>query len=345
MRPGSGNIILSGLVMATTRPAAASSTGVAVLVLLGHRRPPSPTAPSCSRAPTRCTSPLGRRRRRQLAWRMSLSPVQLAPLRGVRLDRAGLAVPAEHHVRRPRQLTGLHDRAVGQLHERAGGDVQPGLDHAVVAEADAEARVGAEQAALPDRDPLGPAARQGAHDRGPATDVAVVADHDALRDPSLHHRHAERAAVEVAEALVHHGGSLGEVGAEAHPRAVGDAHARSARRSRASAGTCRRRLTASAAPAARRANDTSGRSATATGPSSVHATLLSSPKMPSRLSVLGAANRCDSRCRRRYTSAADEGGASTSIVERIGRTTTRRTSSVRSPPASAASVSSGADSP
>ena len=45
------------------------------------------------------------------------------------------------------------------------------------------------------------------------------------RDAPLHHRRAQRAGVEVDEALVHHGGALGEVGAEAHAVGVGDAHA------------------------------------------------------------------------------------------------------------------------
>ena len=46
------------------------------------------------------------------------------------------------------------------------------------------------------------------------------------RDAALDHRGAERAGVEVHVALVHHGGALGQVGAEAHAAGVGDAHAR-----------------------------------------------------------------------------------------------------------------------
>ena len=93
----------------------------------------------------------------------------------------------------------------------------------------------------PTRDDLLAAARQGAHDRGAAADVGAVADDDAGRDAALDHRGAERAGVEVDEALVHDGGALGEVGAEAHPVGVGDADAGWAGRSRPSAGTCRRR--------------------------------------------------------------------------------------------------------
>ena len=41
-------------------------------------------------------------------------------------------------------------------------------------------------------------------------------------DPALDHRRAERAGVEVDEALVHHGGARGQVRAEADPVGVGD---------------------------------------------------------------------------------------------------------------------------
>src|SRR5690606_4772483 len=80
---------------------------------------------------------------------------------------------------------------------RARGDVQAGLDDAVVSQRDADAAVRAEQAALTDGDPLLPAAGQRAHDRGAAADVGAVADDDALGDAALDHRAAERARVEV----------------------------------------------------------------------------------------------------------------------------------------------------
>ena len=85
------------------------------------------------------------------------------------------------------------------------------------------------------------AAGQGAHDRGAAADVGVLADDDAGGDPALDHRGTQRAGVVVDEALVHHGRSLGEVRAQPHSVGVGDPHARSAARSRPSAGTCRLR--------------------------------------------------------------------------------------------------------
>ena len=125
----------------------------------------------------------------------------------------------------PESSRALHDRAVGQAHLGARRQVEPGLERAVVAERDAEAGVGAQQAALADRDHGRVAARERAHDRGAAADVGAVADHDAGRDAALDHRGPERAGVEVDEALVHDRRALGEVRAEAHAVGVGDAHA------------------------------------------------------------------------------------------------------------------------
>ena len=125
----------------------------------------------------------------------------------------------------PDSSLALTPGAVGQRDLGAGGDVEPGLDDAVVAEGDADAGVGAEQAALADADALGAAAGQGAHDRGAGADVGAVTDDDTLHDPALDHGRAQRAGVEVAEALVHDRGAAGQVGAEPHPVGVGDPHA------------------------------------------------------------------------------------------------------------------------
>src|SRR4029079_5879417 len=84
-------------------------------------------------------------------------------------------------------------------------DVAAGLDDAVVAERDADAGVPADQAPLADRDHLGPAARQGAHNRGAAADVPAASHHDPGDDPALDHGGAEGAGVVVDEALVHDG--------------------------------------------------------------------------------------------------------------------------------------------
>ena len=90
------------------------------------------------------------RDRQSFACSAALSPAQLAGARE-RLDGAGLRVAAEQQAVGAAQLAGLDDVAVGQRDERARRDVEPGLDRAVVAERDADAGVGAEQAALADR--------------------------------------------------------------------------------------------------------------------------------------------------------------------------------------------------
>ena len=142
--------------------------------------------------------------RQSFACSAALSPAQLpergsastVPVRELRRNSRPLA---------PLSVAALDDLAVGQRDQRAGGDVEPGLDGAVVAEADADAGVGAEQAALADADDLAAAARERAHDRAAAADVRAVADDHAGRDPALDHRVPERARVVVHEALVHHG--------------------------------------------------------------------------------------------------------------------------------------------
>ena len=106
----------------------------------------------------------------------------------------------------------------------------------------------------------------------------------------------------------------GEVGAEPHPVGVGDAHARTARRSRSSAGTCRRRRPPRAGRAARRRSRVCSKPSTAQGPALVQTTLGSAPKMPSRLIVLRRARggaRAGAGAGRRP--AASAGAASRSI--------------------------------
>ena len=107
----------------------------------------------------------------------------------------------------------------------AGGDVEAGLDDAVIAEGDADAGVRAEQAALADGDDFLAATGQRAHDGGAAAHVGAVTHDDASGNATLDHGGAQRAGVEVDEALVHDGGALSEVGAQAHAVRVADAHA------------------------------------------------------------------------------------------------------------------------
>jgi hypothetical protein len=66
-------------------------------------------------------------------------------------DISGLAVADEHDVAAARQFASLHDAVWGE-NRRAAGDVEAGFDDAVVTEADPDAAVCAEEAALADRD-------------------------------------------------------------------------------------------------------------------------------------------------------------------------------------------------
>ena len=177
-------------------------------------------------SPAAIAGEVGRPEQHQsLACSAALRPAQ-RPLRGIASIAPVCELRRNSSPSAPLSSRGLDDLAVRQRDARAAGHVQAGLDDAVVAERDAEAGVGAQQAALADRDDRRAAARQRAHDRGAAADVRAVADDDAGRDPPLDHRRAERAGVEVDEALVHDRRALGEVGAEPHAVGVGDPHAR-----------------------------------------------------------------------------------------------------------------------
>ena len=146
------------------------------------------------------------------------------PLAGAGLQGAGDRIPPEEQTVHTRQLAGLHHAAVRQGQFGAGRDVAARLDHAVVAQGDADAGVCAEQAALADADLVLAAAREGALNRGAGADIRAVADHHALHDAALDHRGAERARVEVDEALVHDRRAAGQVGAEPDPVGVRDPH-------------------------------------------------------------------------------------------------------------------------
>ena len=165
----------------------------------------------------------------------------------------------------------------------------------------------------PSRQPLpiemtcGAAAGEGAHDRGAAADVAVGPDDDAGADPALDHRRAQRAGVEVDEALVHDRRPLGQVGAQPHPVAVGDADAggddvvdHPRELVDAEDGHVADRRPQPVGVEARRPRP---------GPALVQATLVSSPKMPVRFAPCGRISRCESRCSRSQTSWVSTGGA------------------------------------
>ena len=151
---------------------------------------------------------------------------------GEHLDGAGLRVAAVEQARHAAQLEGLHD-ARFRIRGRRDRSPSPSCRRSRRAPPRRPSRrrsrcrcpaLAPSSERSPIETTLGSAARQGAHDRGATADVGAVADDDALRDPALDHRGAERARVEVDEALVHHRRAGGEVGAEAHARGVGDPH-------------------------------------------------------------------------------------------------------------------------
>src|SRR6478735_1848167 len=92
-------------------------------------------------------------------------------------------------------------------------------------------------------------------------------------------------------------------------------------------------------PAALRRARVSSKPSTAHGPSEVHTTLVSRPKMPSRFSPCGCTRRCESRCSRSQTSWVLAGAASRSISTSSTRFSTRRRASE---PSSAFSSAAGA---
>src|SRR6266542_4256233 len=118
---------------------------------------------------------------------------------------AGLAVADEEQVVLTGELLGLDDAAVGQFDRHAGGDVEAGFDGAVVAQADADAGVGADQRPLANTDHLRATARERAHDGGTPANVAAVADDHALADAAFDHGFTEGAGIEVGEAFLHDG--------------------------------------------------------------------------------------------------------------------------------------------
>ena len=130
-------------------------------------------------------------------------------------------------------------------------------------------------------------------------------------DAALDHRGAERAGVEVDEALVHDGGAGGEVRAEPDPVGVGDPYAGRAPRSRSSAGTCPRRTRPGAGRPRARARRSSSTRSGGHGPAEVQATLGSRPKMPSRLALV----RPDQAVREQVQPQVRVGG----VLDRVGQ--------------------------
>src|SRR5688500_17851343 len=111
------------------------------------------------------------------------------------LEHAGLGVGEEQDAVLARQLRRLDHRAVGHEHPAPGSDIGAGGHDAVVAERDADAGVGADQAVLADADDRRAAAGERAHDGRTTPHVGAVADRDAGGDAALDHGSAQRAGI------------------------------------------------------------------------------------------------------------------------------------------------------
>ncbi len=114
---------------------------------------------------------------------------------------------------------------VQEVHLGPGGDVQARFDGIAVAQWNADTGVGTDQAAFADLDDDVAAAGQGTHGRAAATEVRPFADEDTGRHTTFDHARAFGAGVKVDETFVHDGGAFANVGAQAYPCSVGDAHA------------------------------------------------------------------------------------------------------------------------
>src|SRR5690606_8959440 len=145
------------------------------------------------------------------------------------LDAAVDRVAAEQHVAASGELAclayaGFLAVTVDQRDLGAGSYVEACLDGAAVAERDAKAGVGANQAVLADADDGLVATGEGAEDAAATAEVAVGLHEDTSGDAPFNHGGAFGTGVEVAEAFVHHGGAFTDVGTEAHARGVGNTH-------------------------------------------------------------------------------------------------------------------------
>ena len=117
-------------------------------------------------------------------------------------------------------------RLVEHLNDGASRDVETGFDGAAVAERDAAARVGADQAFFADGYHDLAAARKRSHGAGAAAQVAVRADGYALGNAPLDHVRTEGPGVEINLTLVHDRGAIAEIGAEPDAARIRNAHSR-----------------------------------------------------------------------------------------------------------------------
>src|SRR5262245_55598441 len=146
------------------------------------------------------------------------------------LHGARAAIANEQHVRVTGELPRLRGpdvlaELILHVDDRPCSDVEPGLDRATIAERYSRAGVRAYQAAFADADAHATATRQRALRAGAAAQVAVRADDDTLRNPTLYHVRAECAGVEVHEPFVHHGRPFAEICTQPDARCVRDTNA------------------------------------------------------------------------------------------------------------------------
>src|SRR5690606_28157832 len=107
----------------------------------------------------------------------------------------------------------------------AGGDVETSLHGSAVYQRNADTGDGTEQAAITHRDDDLAATVQGAPGRAAAAQDQALADQHPGGNAAFHHAGPGGPGIEVDEAFVHDGSAFANVGTQANPRGVGDAHA------------------------------------------------------------------------------------------------------------------------
>src|SRR5690554_3166121 len=141
---------------------------------------------------------------------------------GQAFDASVLRVAAQQQITLVGQLAGGHALdllalVIKQRYLGSGSQVEAGLDSTAIAQWNADAGVGADQAALTHPDDNIAAAGEGAHGGTATTQIRTLADHYARRDAAFDHAGACGAGIEVYEAFVHHSGAFAQIGAQAYP--------------------------------------------------------------------------------------------------------------------------------
>ena len=143
-------------------------------------------------------------------------------------------MPPVQHIACPRQLHRLRSVPILQAQGlgnrtphrqlRPSRHIQASLHHAIIPQRNPATGVRPQQAALPQRNNLLAAARQGSHDRGAATNISAIIDHHAGGNPALHHGIAQSAGIKIHKPLMHHGRPLRKMRPQPHPICVTNPH-------------------------------------------------------------------------------------------------------------------------